>query len=277
MTATVDAPRRRAGRARDGRLLVVAVLVLAAAAWLWLALAGGHGQHGGAADPAHAHGGQADPAHAHAGVLGSAATWYLGWIVMVVAMMLPPTLPLLLTVRRLVAGRQSRAWLLAACGAAFVAVWAAAGLAFLSAGSLLSGAADRIAWVGDHPHVVSGAAAIAVGAYQFTPLKKACLTACRSPLGLAMTTWTGTRAPAAEAALIGTRFGLVCLGCCWALMALTFTVGTAAMPIMALAAVLMTAERLTPVVRPLVPAVAAGAIALGVLVLLRVLPPGLAT
>ncbi len=264
MTTAVDAPRLSAGRLRDARLLVVLVLALAAAAWLWLALAGGHGQHGGTAG------------HAHAGALGAAATWLLGWVVMVVAMMLPPALPLLLTVRRLVAGRPSRSWLLAACGAAFVAVWAVAGVAFLLGGLLVSGAADRVAWLGQHPHVASGVAAIAVGAYQFTPLKNACLTACRSPLGLAMTTWTGARAPAIEAALIGSRFGLVCVGCCWALMALTFTVGTAAMPIMVLAAALMTAERILPAVRPLVPAIAACAIALGLLVLLRVLPPGLA-
>ncbi len=201
--------------------------------------------------------------------------WYLGWVVMVVAMMLPPALPLLLTVRRLVARYDIRTGLLIVCGLAFVAVWAAAGAVLMLGGGLLGLLNERWDWLAARPQLVSGLAAIGAGVYQFTPLKKACLTACRSPLGLAMTTWTGTRGPVREVALIGARFGLVCVGCCWALMLLTLTIGTAAMPVMVLAAVLMTTERMAPAVRPLIPAIAATAIAAGVLLLFGVLPPGL--
>ena len=61
---------------------------------------------------------------------------------MVTAMMLPPALPLLQTIRRLVARRRAPAALVAAGAAAFLAVWLLAGLGFLL-GDLLLGLAAR--------------------------------------------------------------------------------------------------------------------------------------
>jgi len=80
---------------------------------------------------------------------------------------------------------------------------------------------------------------------------------------------------AVEVGAIGWRFGLACVGCCWALMLLTFTVGVGAMPVMVAVSAVMLAERLLPRTRRLVPAVALGCIALGLLILVGVVPPGL--
>jgi hypothetical protein len=58
-------------------------------------------------------------------------------------------------------------------------------------------------------------------------------------------------------------------------MLLTFTVGVGAMPVMVAVSAVMLAERLLPRTRRLVPAVALGCVALGLLILVGVVPPGL--
>jgi predicted metal-binding membrane protein len=54
------------------------------------------------------------------------------------------------------------------------------------------------------------------GLYQFAPLKRACLTHCRSPLGYFLTRW---RNGPIGALRMGLHHGLFCVGCCWALNA----------------------------------------------------------
>ena len=283
---TTDALQARApappgGRGSvDGRAVIVVVVDLAVLAWIALALT--HGHHGAVALPAldgppathagHSHGGAAltDPLP----LVPGPALRTSGWVLMVVAMMLPPALPLLQVARRLVARRSRPGLLVAVTAVAFLAVWGLAGLGYAAGDLALRALAGSSTLLRQHPELASGLAAVAAGAYQFTPLKRACLDACRSPRGLAMTTWTGVR-PRRDAALLGLRFGLVCVGCCWALMLLTFTVGVAAMPVMVLMTAVMALERLLPRFRPVVPFVGVGAIALGVLLLAGLVPPGL--
>jgi predicted metal-binding membrane protein len=71
------------------------------------------------------------------------------------------------------------------------------------------------------PRIAAGLLVV-VGVYQFTPLKRDCLTACRSPITLFTSYW---RPGASGAFRMGLRHGLYCLGCCWALMLLLFIGG----------------------------------------------------
>jgi predicted metal-binding membrane protein len=66
---------------------------------------------------------------------------------------------------------------------------------------------------------VSGSDVLFLGAgvYQFTPLKRACLRRCRSPLEFLAEHW---REGNAGAFRMGLRHGAYCIGCCWAVMAL---------------------------------------------------------
>lgn len=60
---------------------------------------------------------------------------------------------------------------------------------------------------------------IVAGIYQWTPLKQACLSQCRSPMSYLTQAWR----PGVSGALrMGAGHGLFCLGCCWALMLLLF-------------------------------------------------------
>jgi predicted metal-binding membrane protein len=69
---------------------------------------------------------------------------------------------------------------------------------------------------------IAGIVLIVAGAYQWTPLKQACLRHCRSPLAFLLHHW---RQGAWEAVMSGMRHGLFCLGCCWMLMAPLFVAG----------------------------------------------------
>ena len=70
--------------------------------------------------------------------------------------------------------------------------------------------------------VLGGVILIAAGVFQFTPLKYACLSHCRTPLGYFMTEWREGRW---GALVMGIRHGAYCVGCCWLMMALLFVAG----------------------------------------------------
>ncbi len=91
--------------------------------------------------------------------------------------------------------------------------------------------------------VLSAALLMIAGAFQFTPLKRACLRACRSPLGFLLTDWRNGLWGAAQ---MGVRHGLYCLGCCWALMALLFVGGAMNLLWIAALTLLVAMEKLAP-------------------------------
>jgi len=147
------------------------------------------------------------------------------WTIMMIGMMAPSAAPVLLLFAASVRARQpasSFAPGVAAFAAGYLLVWTAfSALAALAQWglhetSLLSSAmAASSGWL-------SASILIAAGVYQFTPLKGACLTQCRSPLGFLMGYW---RSGTSGALRMGLRHGIHCLGCCWALMCVLFVVG----------------------------------------------------
>ncbi|MEO8677693.1 MAG: DUF2182 domain-containing protein [Vicinamibacterales bacterium] len=69
---------------------------------------------------------------------------------------------------------------------------------------------------------VGAALLIGAGVFQFAPLKRACLTHCRSPFGYFLARW---RNGPAGGFRMGFAHGVFCVGCCWALMATALAVG----------------------------------------------------
>jgi len=90
---------------------------------------------------------------------------------------------------------------------------------------------------------LAGGILIAAGVYQLTPVKGACLTHCRSPLGFLITSW---REGALGALQMGLRHGVHCLGCCWLLMGLLFVVGVMNLVWVAALTVFVFAEKIGP-------------------------------
>jgi predicted metal-binding membrane protein len=101
---------------------------------------------------------------------------------------------------------------------------------------LMANATSVVPWLGAVIFVVAGL-------YQFAPLKRACLTHCRTPLGYFLTRWrNGPRG----AVRMGLHHGLFCVGCCWALMATAFAVGVMNAWWMAALSALALAEQIAP-------------------------------
>jgi predicted metal-binding membrane protein len=70
--------------------------------------------------------------------------------------------------------------------------------------------------------ILGGGLLLGAGLFQFSRLKYACLTHCRTPMGFLATEW---RDGLGGAFRMGLKHGCYCLGCCWALMVLLFTFG----------------------------------------------------
>lgn len=78
------------------------------------------------------------------------------------------------------------------------------------------------------------------GLYQFSALKEACLDKCRMPLMFFMNSWRPGHSGAAQ---MGFHLGVICIGCCWALMLLAFVGGVMSLAWMGAAMVLMGLEK----------------------------------
>src|SRR5207248_1372958 len=89
--------------------------------------------------------------------------------------------------------------------------------------------------------VLSGGLLLVAGVFQWTPLKRACLRGCRSPLSFLMSEW---RDGAPGAFVMGLRHGSYCLGCCWMLMALLFVAGVMNLFWVALISLFVMAEKI---------------------------------
>ncbi|HVL85515.1 MAG TPA: DUF2182 domain-containing protein [Pseudonocardia sp.] len=191
-----------------------------------------------------------DGAGHHAGSLeGSTWPWTLragaflaGWLVMVGAMMLPTVVPLV-RLFAVVSARAPRPGpARAALLAGYLAVWTAFAAVALVAATGLAGLVGAWSWLAARPAVVLGAALVLAGAFQFSTLKQACLTACRSP---ALVLHRHYRRGAAGGLRLGLRHGLHCLGCCWALMLLMVVAGAASLYWMLALTAVMVAEKTT--------------------------------
>jgi len=91
--------------------------------------------------------------------------------------------------------------------------------------------------------ILGGIILLAAGIFQWTPLKYACLTYCRSPLGFLMTDW---REGSRGAFIMGLKHGSYCTGCCWFLMALLFVAGVMNLLWVATITVFVLIEKIAP-------------------------------
>jgi predicted metal-binding membrane protein len=150
---------------------------------------------------------------------------FVMWAVMMVAMMLPSAAPMILTFLTVNHRRQNTTRPLAPAGifiAGYLVVWTAfSAVATLAQWGLHKAALLSPMMATTNP-VLSGGLLLVAGIFQWTPLKRACLKGCRSPLSFLMGEW---REGKAGAFVMGLRHGFYCLGCCWILMALLFVAG----------------------------------------------------
>lgn len=179
----------------SGEIVTLTLVALAAAAW-WLTAVLSAGM-------------DAD-AMATAVALGP---FLLAWALMMAAMMLPAVTPVVrLYQRAATAGRVAPSGYFVL---AYLVVWVLSGLpAFLLWRQLAMPLGAGATWA----LRLAGATLLLAGAYQLTPLKRACLRHCRSPMSYFMRLRGSLERPGG-AFRAGMLHALYCFGCCAALMA----------------------------------------------------------
>ena len=167
------------------------------------------------------------------------------WVLMIAAMMLPTTFPLLAIFRRITRDRPDAGRLVTLVVAGFFAASLAFGLFAHAADEALRWAAGRSGWFVANGWIVGAAVLAGAGLFQWTALKYRCLEQCHTPFAFVASRWHG-EAPSREAFRLGLDHGVFCVGCCWALMLLMFVVGTGNLGWMLLLAAVMAAEKNLP-------------------------------
>jgi predicted metal-binding membrane protein len=171
---------------------------------------------------------------AAAGIFGA------GWVLMVAAMMLPSSYPMVRAFSATIAGRAGRrnrpghpalpdrpgGGEVARFLVGYVAVWTVFGLALfagdLGLHALVDGSAQPFA---THTTLLGNALLIA-GAFQLTDRKRRCLGRCRHPAEFLRRHGRLAAAAAPVGAFrLGREYGVHCLGSCWALMLAVFALG----------------------------------------------------
>ena len=174
-----------------------------------------------------------------------ASLFAVGWVLMIVAMMLPSSVPLVVTFAALVRRRPRPGQLVVLLLAGYLLVWGAFGLAAWVADRGIHAAVDALPWLAEHPQLIIATTLAAAGLWQFSPLRDRCLDECRSPLGFVVNRWRGT-SERREALTMGIAHGAFCVGCCWSLMLVMFGVGLASLSAMLVLGAITAVEKNLP-------------------------------
>jgi predicted metal-binding membrane protein len=191
------------------------------------------------------------------------------WWVMMIAMMVPSAFPMILlftAIKRKQAASVSpfmEAWLFLS---GYLLIWAGFSLVAALAQWGLERAGLLSMTVANTSAMFGGIILLAVGLYQFTPIKSACLHYCQSPVLFLSRYW---RPGAAGALRMGLQHGGYCLGCCWFLMVLLFVAGVMNLVWIAGIALYVACEKLLPLGQRLSRASGVALIVAGTIVLAR--------
>jgi len=205
---------------RDRAILVGSLVALALVAWLSLFLWGAspYGQY----------------LH-HESIAGplplEISLFTLGWVLMIVAMMLPSSVPLVLVFAGVVGRRPHPGLLVSLLLAGYLAIWSlfGAGAWLLDRG--IHAIVNAWPWLATHSYLILATTLIVAGLWQFSPIRDRCLEECRSPFGFVVNRWRGTSLRK-ESFAMGVAHGAFCVGCCWSLMLVMFGVGLGSVPAM---------------------------------------------
>ena len=177
------------------------------------------------------------------GTMGLALPLFLAfWVAMMAAMMFPSVAPVAILWTRTIVARATgaeRAARIVQFVSGYLVAWAAFGLVAFAA--LV--ATERL--VGDSTitaKVLGVAIFAAAGLYQLTPLKRACLRHCRSPM-TSLFHYANFKGRARDLR-VGVHHGLYCVGCCWGLMIVLVAVGVMNVAAMAALAGVIFLEKL---------------------------------
>jgi predicted metal-binding membrane protein len=222
---------------RDRRIVLFSIFIVVALAWIYLVVAA---RGMGAAMPA-----------------PRGETWaptdfilmYVMWAVMMLGMMLPSASPMIMMFAKINRGHSGTkghsptlvpVWIFIA---GYAVIWSAFSLAATVAQWALQYAGLLSPTMASTDVIFGSSVLIAAGLYQWTPLKHTCLKNCQTPLGFLMTRWRDDKVGAFH---MGLAHGAYCVGCCWVLMGLLFVAGVMNLLWVAVLAIFVLSEKVTP-------------------------------
>jgi predicted metal-binding membrane protein len=163
------------------------------------------------------------------------------WVMMVPSA--APTILLFAVIKRRQATTDSpviSSWLFLA---GYLVIWAGFSLVAVSLQWGLEQAGLLSGMMASTSSVLAGSILLAAGLYQWTPIKRACLRYCQSPVLFLSRYWQPDTIGALR---MGFRHGAYCVGCCWFLMALLFVAGVMNLAWVATVAIYVAFEKLLP-------------------------------
>jgi predicted metal-binding membrane protein len=175
--------------------------------------------------------------------LGAALSFVGMWLAMMVAMMLPSSLPMLLLYRRaaLFRGEARLGWRTFGVGAGYFFVWVQFGVLAYWLGEAVTRASMASVAVCRVIPLAASAALVLAGVFQVSPWKSACLRHCRDPLSAVAHHlhggWRGALG-------LGIHHGAFCAACCWALMLIQLVLGVMNLTVMVTVGVVIALEKL---------------------------------
>jgi predicted metal-binding membrane protein len=171
---------------------------------------------------------------------------FLMWFVMMIAMMTPSVAPLILIFTMVNRKRRQEdrpfvntAYLMTG----YFLVWAAFSLAATSLQWLLQQISLLNPEMKTTNKILGSMILILAGIFQFTPLKQTCLKYCRTPLDFVLNHWKEGKSGALR---MGIENGFYCVGCCWMLMVLLFVAGIMNLLWVAIIALFVLVEKISP-------------------------------
>jgi len=179
------------------------------------------------------------------GAFRSAGVFTIMWAAMMIAMMLPSTMPILLLYRRAATfrGEKHVGQATFAVGSGYFLIWTLFGIVVYLIGIAVARGAMQSAALSRALPLTGGFALCVAGIYQLTPWKSACLKHCRDPLGFVA---AHLRGGGFGALRLGFHHGAFCVACCWALMLIQLVLGVMSLAVMAAVAVVIALEKLIP-------------------------------
>jgi predicted metal-binding membrane protein len=225
---------------RDRTVILLALCGVTAIAWVYLATV--------SRDMAEMAGDMADMAMplTDSSTASVFALTFTMWWVMMLGMMVPSAAPMILTFATLNRNRRAKGETFVPASVfllGYLVAWGAFSAVATAAQWALDGFVLLTPMLAIGSWVFGGLLLIAAGLYQFSPLKQACLRACRSPFAFALNHWRDGRTGALR---MGLEHGAYCIGCCAVLMALLFLAGAMNLLWVAALAVFVFAEKLLP-------------------------------
>jgi predicted metal-binding membrane protein len=183
---------------------------------------------------------------AHPWKINDLVSHFIMWLIMMIAMMLPTAGPMISTFSFISRKRKQKeqpyvntsifvmGYLIVSAGFSFLVSflqW------WLHNNALLTSVGAS------NSYLFSGVLLLAAGIFQWSKIKQACLRFCRNPFNFLMANW---KEGIPGALHMGIKHGLLCTGCCWALMLLMFVGGVMNLLWMIVITAIILIEKMAP-------------------------------